>query len=214
MMRPAQAEALGAGDRHEFFAGSPPRRVGLNPLPHNPARPDQSKFKHRNSKIPTAFTLLEVLLVLALISLLASLLIGGSTALLSQKTPSNDELFWKVVQEARKMALESSREVHLRFEPKENAFILDDGVAPRSFPISTAAGNDVGVDFLSTQKTGGTILLGGTLVETQPLPAGVTFYEDGTCTPFRVQIRGGGGAHILAIDPWTCAAVLPSEKVQ
>ena len=51
------------------------------------------------------------------------------------------------------------------------------------------------------------ILIGGTLVETEPL-ASVTFYSDGTCTPFRAQIRTGGGAHLLTIDPWTCAPVL------
>jgi general secretion pathway protein H len=121
-------------------------------------------------------------------------------------------VFWKVVQEARKTALESAHEVHLRFEPKEGALILDDGTAPRSFPVAAAGTADIGVDFLSTQKSGGTILLGGTVVETQPLPTGVTFYEDGTCTPFRAQIRANGGAHILAIDPWTCAAVLEPEK--
>ena len=158
------------------------------------------------------FTLLEVLLVLALLALLAGVLIGGSSALLSQKTPSLDEIFWNVAQEARHTALQTSRDVHLRFEPKEKAFILDDGLAPRSFPVSSSGSSDISVDFLSTQKNGGTMLLGGTIVETQPLPTGVTFYDDGTCTPFRVQFRADGGAHILAIDPWTCAAILEPEK--
>jgi hypothetical protein len=36
----------------------------------------------------------------------------------------------------------------------------------------------------------------------------VTFYDDGTCTPFRVQLRTNAGAHMLTIDPWTCAPVL------
>ena len=51
------------------------------------------------------------------------------------------------------------------------------------------------------------ILLGGVAVETQTLPF-VTFYSDGTCTPFRAQIQRNGGVTALAIDPWTCAAVL------
>jgi general secretion pathway protein H len=51
------------------------------------------------------------------------------------------------------------------------------------------------------------VLIGGTVVETEPLAA-VTFYNDGTCTPFRVQLRANGAAHILSIDPWTCAPVL------
>ena len=53
------------------------------------------------------------------------------------------------------------------------------------------------------------IQLGGSVVETEPLPGGVTFYSDGTCTAFRLQIRLNGGASIIAIDPWTCAPVIP-----
>lgn len=160
----------------------------------------------------SGFTLLEILLVLALIGLLAGVLIGGSMALISPKNPSVDELFWKVVQEARKTALESSREVHLRFDAKEKSFVIEpDGGAARPFPLSVTSGSDLTVDFLSTQKNGGSaMLLGGVVVETQPLPGGVTFYDDGTCTPFRAQIRGNGGAHVLEIDPWTGAAILPA----
>ncbi|MFZ1056073.1 MAG: hypothetical protein WAN79_10410, partial [Opitutaceae bacterium] len=51
------------------------------------------------------------------------------------------------------------------------------------------------------------ILIGGIVVETEPLTS-VTFYDDGTCTPFRAQIRTNGGAHLLSIDPWTCAPIL------
>jgi general secretion pathway protein H len=36
----------------------------------------------------------------------------------------------------------------------------------------------------------------------------VTFYNDGTCTPFRAQVRTYAGAHMLSVDPWTCAPVL------
>jgi hypothetical protein len=50
------------------------------------------------------------------------------------------------------------------------------------------------------------------LLETQPV-GHVTFYSDGTCTAFRLQIMRNGAAHILSIDPWTCAPVLtPSEQ--
>lgn len=161
----------------------------------------------------SGFTLLEILLVLALIGLLAGVLIGGSMAMIAPKDPSADELFWKVVQEARKIALENSREVHLRFEAKEKSFVIEsESGATRSFPLSVAFGSDLTVDFLSTQKNGGSaMLLGGVVVETQPLVGGVTFYDDGTCTPFRVQIRGNGGAHVLEIDPWTGAAILAAK---
>jgi hypothetical protein len=45
------------------------------------------------------------------------------------------------------------------------------------------------------------------LMESQAIPS-VTFFSDGTCTPFRVQFVRGTGTSVLSIDPWTCAPVL------
>ena len=160
------------------------------------------------------FTLLEMLLTLALIALLAGALIGGSSALLAEKPPSADDVFWSTVRTARKTALNSEQELNLRYDEKTKAFQLTppDGLV-QSFPIPVAgSGNDLIVEFLAAQKTGGSILLGGTVVETEPLSGGVTFYADGTCTPFRLQIRVNGGAHIIALDPWTCSPVLTPPK--
>ena len=56
------------------------------------------------------------------------------------------------------------------------------------------------------------VLVGGQLVETQTLPS-VTFYGDGTCSPFRAQLRNKGvDPRVLEIDPWTCAQVLPNAE--
>ena len=158
------------------------------------------------------FTLLEMLLTLALIALLAGALIGGSSALLAEKPPSAHDVFWSTVRTARKTALNAEQDLNLRYDEKTKAFQLtppDGGV--QSFLIP-GSGNDLIVEFLAAQKTGGSILLGGTVVETEPLSGGVTFYADGTCTPFRLQIRVNGGAHIIAIDPWTCSPVLAPPK--
>ena len=41
----------------------------------------------------------------------------------------------------------------------------------------------------------------------------ITFYPDGTCTPFRVQMKTGNNSpRIVAIDPWTCAPMLETPK--
>eukprot|EP01034_Spumella_vulgaris_P011990 gene11990-15253_t len=153
-----------------------------------------------------------MLLTLALIALLAGALIGGSSALLSEKPQSAADVFWATVRAARKTALNAQQDLNLRFDEKTKAFILTppDG-AVQTFPVPVAA-NDLLVEFLAAQKTGGSILLGGTVVETEPLNGGVTFFSDGTCTAFRVQIRLNGGAHIIAIDPWTCSPVITPPK--
>ena len=160
------------------------------------------------------FTLLEMLLTLALIALLAGALIGGSSALLAEKPPSAHDVFWSTVRTARKTALNAEQDLNLRYDEKIKAFQLtppDGGVQSFLIPVA-GSGNDLIVEFLAAQKTGGSILLGGTVVETEPLSGGVTFYADGTCTPFRLQIRVNGGAHIIAIDPWTCSPVLAPPK--
>jgi general secretion pathway protein H len=150
-----------------------------------------------------------------LIALLATVLIGGGSGLLSEKHLSTDDVFWKACGEARKAALNSGHETKLGFaDDREHGkrFTVDDGTGPRDFPVSVAG--ELTVNFLSAQKVSGSaVILAGQVVETQSLPF-VTFYGDGTCTAFRVQIRFGVDAHILTIDPWTCAAVLtaPDEK--
>jgi general secretion pathway protein H len=159
-----------------------------------------------------AFTLLEMLLTLALIALLAGALIGGSSALLSEKPQSADDVFWSTVRAARKSALTTQNDLNLRFDERAKAFVLTgtDG-AGQTFPVPNPP-SDLVVDFLPAQATGGSVLLGGTVVEKEPLPGGVTFYSDGTCTAFRAQIRVAGGAHIVAIDPWTCSPVITPVK--
>ena len=152
---------------------------------------------------PGGFTLIEILLALALIGLLSWIFVGGSTALLADQGTTPDEQFWKACSAARKEALEEQRDVLLSYDPKAKGFVLNDGTSKRTLPV--AAADDVVIDFHPvSSEASSSILIGGTLVETAPLAA-ATFYSDGTCTAFRAQVRTRGGAHLLAVDPWTCA---------
>jgi len=156
--------------------------------------------------------MLEVLLALALIALLGGVLIGGGSNLLADKPQSADDVFWQAVQASRKQALKDGKDVRLGFDAKEKKFVLSDaassGAAIKDFAIPAA--NDLAITFLTTQKGASMILLGGVAVETQTLPA-VTFYADGTCTAFRLQIQQGSSTRTHAIDPWTCAQVLVAK---
>lgn len=155
---------------------------------------------------PGGFTLLEILLALALIALLGTIFVGGSSALLADKVSTPDEQFWKACAAARKEALENGRSVIMTYDSKGRGFALSDGTQRTEVPVSGP--DDLFIDFHPSQTDSGSmVLVGGTLVETQPL-AFVTFYEDGTCTPFRAQVRTNAGAHILSVDPWTCAPLL------
>jgi general secretion pathway protein H len=159
------------------------------------------------------FTLLEILLALALIALLGTIFVGGSQAMLGGKSKTLDEQFWSICTRARKEALEDQKSVILSYDQKTRAYVLAEEAARVSVPV--AGPDDMMIDFHPAQASSGAqTLVGGTLVETEAIPS-VTFYNDGTCTPFRVQIRANNGAHILSIDPWTCAQVLhPSDAQQ
>lgn len=170
------------------------------------------------------FTLLEILLAVAIVGLIASVLVSGAGRLIGDQAVAPNDVFWKAVQEARKTALKSGKEIRLKFQKDKRRFILVDGTAPavlaadgftreetplKVFPVP-AAGGELAVDFLAPASKGGggsAILVGGVLLETRTV-AHAAFFPDGTCSPFRAQFMRGGGASVLAIDPWTCAQVL------
>jgi len=170
------------------------------------------------------FTLLEVLLSIALIALLAGVLVGLSSRLTTDQPATVSDVFWLAVREARKAALKSEHEIRLRFDKEKKQFLLIDGIAPatlaadgitrietprKTFPVPPVVSADLAVDFLAPAPKGGgnAILVGGVLIEAQTIPY-VSFYADGTCRPFRAQFVRGGATSMLAIDPWTCAPVL------
>jgi prepilin-type N-terminal cleavage/methylation domain-containing protein len=152
------------------------------------------------------FTLLEIILAVAVMGLVASSVIGLSANLLKSRPTRPDDVFWQACRAARKAALQSGHDQSLSFDPKTKAFSLTDGTSTKTFAV--AGGSDsLAIDFLSGQSGGPAMLLGGTFVLTQTI-SGVTFFSDGTCVPFQVQIRVGGAAHVLTIDQWTCAQIL------
>ena len=157
------------------------------------------------------FTLLEVLLAVALIGLLAAVLVGYSSRMLADRPTLPEDIFWQAAQEARRSALKSGHDARLSFDSKTRAFVVTGGMADRSFPVP-GTGEDLGVDLVPSQGGSSSALIGGTLVDTQTIPY-ATFYPDGTCIPFRVQFRDQRGAHKVEIDPWTGARVLPRLDV-
>ena len=157
-----------------------------------------------------AFTLLEIVLAIAVIALISTTIIGASAKLLGAKSVAPDEVFWQACAAARRTALQSDQETRLSFDDKAKAFKVTSGGSAKSFPVAAGVGNDLGVDFLTGQAGASASLIGGTLVETSATPY-VSFFPDGTCVAFRVQIRFKNGAHTLAVDPWTCARMLTTR---
>jgi prepilin-type N-terminal cleavage/methylation domain-containing protein len=156
------------------------------------------------------FTLLEILLVLALVGLIGTLLAASVARVFSDDHAAPEDVFWQACRSAQKMASLSERETSLSFEAKERKLVWSNGVETDEAPFDPASG-EVSVQFLQAQQGGSLILIAGQVVETQEVPR-VMFYADGTCTAFRVQFRVGTNSWQVAIDPWTCAPILEGKK--
>lgn len=155
------------------------------------------------------FTLLEILLAIALIGLLSAAMVSGVAQLVDSKPKSPVEVFWEAAHAARRAALKSEIETRLSYDSKDKQFVVTDIQGVQKFPV--VAERELTIDLLHAQSSGGSILIAGELMDTKTLPF-VSFYADGTCMPFRVQFHTTGPANVIGIDPWTCAPVLVEAK--
>ncbi|MFM8549276.1 MAG: type II secretion system protein J [Verrucomicrobiota bacterium] len=156
------------------------------------------------------FTLLETLLAIGLMSMIAAVLIGGSTTLLKGTVRSDPEDAAKaLLQAVRRRAVQQSRTFELlpveggdedapdfRWGPEGAG--EDEPLAEEKLPRAEG----VKVKILAPETTGA-ILLGGVASET-PL-ARMRFYPDGTCDRVRLEVTREEGRRLVPIDPLTCA---------
>jgi general secretion pathway protein H len=159
------------------------------------------------------FTLLEVLVTISLIALLTGVLVVGTSRLLGDRPKTPDELFWLAAAAARKAALLNNQPVRLSLDTKSREFILTSPAAETRMPFVSNQLSEI--EFLppKSPSTYSAILIAGELVETRTQPF-VTFYGDGTCSPFRVQLKSSTQTRVLEIDPWTCAPMLASQPTR
>lgn len=148
------------------------------------------------------FTLIEVLLVLALLSLLVTLFIAGASDLFRSQEKTMDDIFWQAVQSARLQAVEGDVTVELRYDDKKKQLRWGAGETGSSLPWPGKT-----MEFLPVEKRD-TILIGGQLTDTGRMLL-VRFFADGCVENFRAQFVGNDGRiSQVEIDPWTCAPIV------
>jgi Tfp pilus assembly protein FimT len=144
--------------------------------------------------------LVEVLLVIALLAIFATLLMPGVNSMLraaSSRAPQ--QILSETILAARGAALESGRTVELRYDPELRQLSW---TGPGGRIESLPAGQKL--DFLPAES-GAAVLLGGQLVETTALRR-IRFFPDGTCDPFRARLQlEKNPPQLFIVDPWTCA---------
>jgi len=158
----------------------------------------------------SAFTLLEILLVLALIGLIGGIVEVGISGAFSSDHPAPDDVFWQACRSAQKLASLSERDTSLSFDSKEKKLVWSNGQESGDAAFDSSRG-DISVQFLRATNGANLILIAGQVVETEEVPR-VVFYSDGTCMAFRAQFRAAATTWQLAIDPWTCAPVLDKSE--
>jgi len=159
-----------------------------------------------------AFTLLEIILVLALIALIGGVVAVSVSGAFTNDQLAPDDVFWQACRSAQKMASISELDTSLRFDAKAKKLVWTNGRQTEGAAFDATHG-EVSVQFMQAAKGGSLILIAGRAVETQEVPR-VVFYPDGTCMAFRAQFRIGSTAWQVGIDPWTCAPVLQKADIK
>ncbi|RXK54916.1 hypothetical protein ESB00_03190 [Oleiharenicola lentus] len=159
---------------------------------------------HRAAPGRRAFTVLEVILAIALLGLVAGLFISGGNDLFRSRQRTPADIFWEAVQAARLQAVQEDVVVTMRFDEKEQRLIWSGPVAGAERSLAWPGKN---LEFLPAESND-TVLIGGQLVGTGALPA-VRFHADGTTDRFRVQLTDAEGrVSRLELDPWTAAPIV------
>lgn len=158
----------------------------------------------RSTRLPDrerGFSVLEILVVLALFGLISALLIGGSGSLLRMAGRDDVEnVAITAIANVRNDAVVGSRTLDLQVDEKARSLEWGNG---------RAAIPGEGEVRLLPPVTTSSVLIGGRVSEATL--GKVRFYADGTCDPFRLEIIRDNVSHIVAIDPWTCTVLAPDK---
>ncbi|MFZ9200871.1 MAG: GspH/FimT family pseudopilin [Opitutales bacterium] len=151
------------------------------------------------------FTLVEVLLVLALMALVSGVLILGSASLMSGGKDDPEAVILDALQRARREAVERNETVELRIE--------DDGSTlswgETSDQSVTVPNSELMRARLLAPVSLGAVLIGGE-AEERPL-ANLRLHPDGTCDHARLEVRRNGARRLHVIDPMTCAPLAAED---
>lgn len=154
------------------------------------------------------FSLLEIVVVLGLIGLLTAVVAGGSVALLRERPATGEEQMRLVLTKVRRQAVTNMQELRLSFDGKKRLFLVQSVEGDKPIPLEIKG--EFQVEFVPP-KAGSSIMIAGEGMETTKLPF-ITFYRDGSCSPFRAQLRTGGPSRIMTFDPWTCAEMIEESS--
>ena len=141
-----------------------------------------------------------------MIALLTSLFIWNLNSMLKQtELEALENGLWASIGQARQDAVFSRNPVVMRYDAENQAFVLVSGAVETPFAIDTSGlgeGVEIRVVFKEMLPSDGYRLVRGELVTEREIET-VTFFPDGTCSPFSVDLQIADYVSSIQMDPWT-----------
>lgn len=161
------------------------------------------------------FTLIELMLTMALIALLSSLFIWNIQSLLKQgELEALQNELWSAVEKAKQSAVFNRVPHRVRFDQESQAFMVSADGEEVPFKVDTSGlGEEVEIEviFKLMLPRDGYRLIRGELVTHKEIET-ITFFPDGTCTPFSVDLKIAEYESSYQIDPWTGSQMTQPEE--
>jgi prepilin-type N-terminal cleavage/methylation domain-containing protein len=160
-----------------------------------------------------AFTLVEMLVVIGIITILAGLVVVNVTPIFEGMGAQPPErTLRQAVREARYQATMHKETTYLHFSAPEGAFIVTNATGTEHARVETGFGADVpDLNFQFHQILPERGLGGPTRrTETAPVPR-VRFQPDRSSTPFEVEITWGRDRSLHRFDPFSAVELRSPE---
>lgn len=161
------------------------------------------------------FTLIELMLTMALIALLSSLFIWNIQSLLKQgELEALQNELWGAVEKAKQSAVFNRVPHRVRFDQESQAFMVSAYGEEVPFKVDTSGlgeNIEIEVTFKLMLPRDGYRLIRGELVTHKEIET-ITFFPDGTCTPFSVDLKIAEYESSYQIDPWTGSQMTKPEE--
>lgn len=151
------------------------------------------------------FTLIEIILTVALIALMSGMLVMNIGSILKVTAiESLEHEYWRSVDSARSNAVFSQKPHFIVWNEETSTFVVSSAGAVENFELNTSEFGDVEVEVLFEEiaPENSYVLIRGELVAKREI-ATVGFFPDGTCTPYTVTLKIGDHESHFQMDPWT-----------